>query len=234
MNKRGSHVGMVLSFVIFVTFLVFLYTTFNPVVGSQESKQYTLDSIKSNLLENIEANRTTYTISLDQERDGRNIRLNDFKDLLSENYFVFESNNTILTYEWSGVKSVDLDKPNSSLIKVYYAEGINSSEGEVEGGCQPFNEGDYSLISTKIQNYNFESKIINYTESYNLDYDALKSELRIPDDTEFSFSFFYENGTNVSVGDYGYNVNIYVDDIPLIYLDSNANIKSGRLVIRIW
>ena len=36
-NKKGSHVGMILSFALFITFVVFIYTIVNPTINTSES-----------------------------------------------------------------------------------------------------------------------------------------------------------------------------------------------------
>ncbi len=58
MNKKGSHVGMMLSFVIFVTFLVFLYSVLSPVVKTEQDKKLVLDSL---ILEMVEILNSDYT-----------------------------------------------------------------------------------------------------------------------------------------------------------------------------
>ena len=50
-SKKGSHVGVVVSFVIFVTFLVFLYTIVQPATVREKDRQYLLDYLTLNLIE---------------------------------------------------------------------------------------------------------------------------------------------------------------------------------------
>ena len=45
--------GIVLSFVIFVTFLVFLYTTLQPTIESDKDKEVLLDVLKETLVNDI-------------------------------------------------------------------------------------------------------------------------------------------------------------------------------------
>ena len=61
MNKRGSHVGVILSFAIFITFMVFLYFIIEPAIRIQGDKQNILDNLERELLEKFSANLTTYT-----------------------------------------------------------------------------------------------------------------------------------------------------------------------------
>lgn len=60
MNKKGSHVGMMLSFVIFITFIVFLYSILQPLLTMRQNKEFALESLKIELVNEIGAG-TNYT-----------------------------------------------------------------------------------------------------------------------------------------------------------------------------
>ena len=45
-NKKGSHVGLVLSFVIFVVFLIFMYPLVGPALETKGDKQYLLEPLE--------------------------------------------------------------------------------------------------------------------------------------------------------------------------------------------
>ena len=62
MNKKGSHVGMMLSFVIFVTFLVFLYSVLYPMVKIGQDKKLILDNLILELSEMLDSDYTSGSI----------------------------------------------------------------------------------------------------------------------------------------------------------------------------
>jgi len=64
LSKRGSHVGFILSFVIFVLFILFLYTTIQPAIKIQKEKTLFIDYLKDVLVENFTVNLTTMTIKM--------------------------------------------------------------------------------------------------------------------------------------------------------------------------
>ncbi len=66
MNKRGSHVGMILSFVIFITFIVFLYTVVKPAVNVGEDKKTITESIQSVVMKNASENLTSVSIEINE------------------------------------------------------------------------------------------------------------------------------------------------------------------------
>ncbi len=58
MNKKASHVGFMLSFVIFLTFIVFFFVVFNPIVNFDGNKEPSLEHLERNLLEMFDSNLT--------------------------------------------------------------------------------------------------------------------------------------------------------------------------------
>ena len=61
MEKKGSHVGIMLSFVIFVTFLVFLYSVIQPIIKTGQEKKISLDSLKIELVIILDPDLTSYS-----------------------------------------------------------------------------------------------------------------------------------------------------------------------------
>ncbi len=64
MEKKGSHVGMMLSFIIFITFFVFLYTVLQPIIKTEQNKKLILDSLEIELVEML---ATTHILELEDE-----------------------------------------------------------------------------------------------------------------------------------------------------------------------
>jgi len=92
-KKRGSHVGLILSFTIFIMFIVFLYTVINPMIKKFEGKESVLDSVKVKILENISEKVTIVSILGDSGDWG--------------NYKCFELNSSELGVE--GLNSIVKD-----------------------------------------------------------------------------------------------------------------------------
>ena len=60
-NHRGSHVGVVISFVIFVTFLTFLYAILQPAIKLSGDEPGTLKYIEEKIIENTSRSLTVIT-----------------------------------------------------------------------------------------------------------------------------------------------------------------------------
>ena len=58
MNKEGSHVGVMLSFVIFITFIIFLFVIFESRINIHQNKESILEHLEKALLERFENNLT--------------------------------------------------------------------------------------------------------------------------------------------------------------------------------
>ncbi len=127
MNKRGSHVGMMISFVIFITFLVFLYSILQPVIKTRQDKELVLDSLKTELLNML--NETTSVTEINELADRYNADYEGLKTDLkipagSEFAFSFINNEgeTEITAEKDIPTHVNV---YAKKVIVYYAEGGN-------------------------------------------------------------------------------------------------------------
>ncbi len=80
-NKRGSQVGIILSFIIFVTFLVFLYAVLKPAINLSGTDKGSVATFTENeIAQNTSANLTTVNIQINQAQmpDENCINLSNF------------------------------------------------------------------------------------------------------------------------------------------------------------
>jgi len=83
----------------------------------------------------------------------------------------------------------------------------------------------------------FESKIISLAEFIKdkNNYEAVKKRLEIPSGDEFGFIF--EDGNREIIAkteEKEITTNIFVEEIPIQYIDNQANKKPGFLRIKVW
>ncbi|MEK6913263.1 MAG: hypothetical protein AABW47_01165 [Nanoarchaeota archaeon] len=64
-NRSGSHVGMIISFVIFVTFIVFLYGVMKPTIDTGQDKKALLENVQYQLIQKASSNLTIITTQID-------------------------------------------------------------------------------------------------------------------------------------------------------------------------
>lgn len=250
MRKRGSHVGIALSFVIFITFLIFLYTIVEPSIRIQRDKESLLDYLKIELMERFSTNLTTATISINRtwfvydcvklinlteeiEVDSHLIVKDKLKNISKAN--ISESDNTDLF--------IDRKNEEEVFFKIYNSKEFDALNETIITPCTELRKDEtgwygtpmgYSVGLIRSEQYLFEKKIRELIDQYEEDYDGLKSELKIPIGSEFGFNLIQSNETKIGTEEKEISTNVYVREIPIQYVDNEANILSGFINIQIW
>lgn len=240
-NKSGSHVGVVVSFVIFITFLFFLYSILEPVTSRERDKQYLLDYLKLSLIEDSTENFTTMTINIENPvgpQSCLNLQQMIGDDRIPEymvNHLIFKTSEETFTYQRNDPNiRVNTGKNFVGLLKVYYSEEITPLPYDGVPGCSPKN---YPIGFVKTYKEIFESKLEDLNDSYYADYEGLKAELGIPKGTEFSFYlldgeknivFSAENGAPPET------TSVYIEEVPIQYMDNQGSMSFGFLRIKVW
>jgi len=242
MKKRGSHVGVVLSFVIFITFIVFLYSIIEPAIKTPKEKQFILNNLKDMLIENSSETITATTINvsdINPNKDCINLP-NVLTDIIGEgkeNELLIKNNSdNILSYRVQGQGLlIEVGYNFNGFLKIYYSNSIERSPEFSGGGCHPVTDNDFTIGTVRTYENTFESKIIDLTQEYEDNYEDLKERLGVPDENDFGFSlldsnYYLINETSETLP----STTVYVEEFLIQYVDENGNILSGFLIIRIW
>jgi len=237
LSKRGSHVGFILSFVIFVLFILFLYTTIQPAIKIQKEKTLFIDYLKDVLVENFTVNLTTMTIKINETVNPNKdcISLKDAKgSLINEtSLLIKDENNSKLSYEFQGKDLEILTGKNfSGFLKIYSSIGIQNKSSPPIVGCEPLFNVTPSII--RVDEYITQKKIMDLKDAYESNYEAVKEFFNIPPGTEFGFSFILANGTRIETENGDLSTSVYVQEYSIKYLDLEGNIKFGFLNIKVW
>ncbi len=243
--KKGSHVGVVLSFVIFVTFLVFLYSAVQPVTKMQKEKKAILSYLKSVLLEEFSADLTRVTLrvndSVNLQEDCITFRDFDIVSITNDpnpegNLTVKNTSNSILNYSLPGNK-LKISSPGAEerFFKIYYSAEISIDSDGVSGNCDKLDAENYSVGLAKTDKYIFRSKVNSTLNEYENSYESLKEKFKIPPGNEFGFRFLDSN-RNVILETERKNLttNVYVEEVPIKFVDENADILTGFIHIEVW
>lgn len=243
-NRSGSHVGMILSFVIFITFVVFIYTVVSPNINTAESKKNLLNEIGLRLIENMSSNFTSLSVSIESSANPPTncITLEGvlYYAGISPNVIVRNSAQTDQPVHYNPATDFNNLRINRAtrtdlFFKIYYSPEFEKIPEESITSCSlvPF-EGGYEIGSLNSGKYIFEKDMYWLVDYYKMYYDKLKSELRISPGNEFGFEFVLSNGTRIiAVGDLP-TQNIYAEEIPVQYIDEEANILSGFINVKVW
>ena len=221
-NKKGSHVGMILSFVIFVAFLIFLYSILEPSIQVKEDKQDLLDNLEIVLTEKFSADLEVTTFVINKATTKNCVRLNNFMNNLNGSTIIINNESGDIPIQVSRLVDnlfIVRNNVNNNFFKIYYSEEFP----EVSTGNKSESSGKEI----------FESLINETKYEYENNYTFLKEELKIPDASDFGFVFVNGN-TLVKTDDKKTSTSIYAEEIPILYVDGEANINSGFLTIKVW
>ena len=232
MKKTGSHVGFVLSFVVFVTFLIFIYSVLVPTTKIQD-KPLILEKVADNLLKNISSEMITLTISIfpEFEFNSECVSISD-SELISrlKKGFVVKSNEKILDYQSSTVFKIKNE--NKRFLKIFSSDSFEDKTRYL-GSCESIDD-NFEINSVKIENYSFEKKITLLFEFYEDNYAGLKTNLEIPEDVEFEFDFYDDKENVTATKNTTALTNIYSKKISVQYINNSASLVSGEINLRIW
>ena len=251
-EKKGSHIGIILSFTIFVSFVFFFYVMVQPAI-KYETKQNQIELLKGRIIE--EASEELKSFSVTAYWSGQNIpaclKLENFVNVANIEEGIRARNYDRNLDFYLSDNDVYVKIYGDSFIKIYESvefEGMGSAEGM--SGCAELVNGPsgYVIGFTRIEERIFETKIIKLIENYFENYEEVKEELGIPRGNEFALGFVYSNGTEIgfsySGGEFVFTgnsniippkvANVFADESPIEYISSNASKKIGKIKIIIW
>ncbi len=246
-NRRGSHVGMIISFVIFITFIVFLYVVVNPAVNTGQNQKTTLDYIKSQILKNVSANFTSASININKNQGNNCVRLQNLLFAMSSEIDYYynaiiknESESKQDAYRGDvgtgdiGDLKINRNVKDNVFFKIYFSPEF-SGLATTTINCNQIKEGeDYSIGSITTGKYIFENSIYKFIDYYKTNYEKLKTEFKISPGAEFAFDFIQADATRIDVGEPATTANVYAEEVPIQYIDNQANILSGFINIKVW
>lgn len=236
MNKKGSHVGIVISFLIFITFVLFIYLIVQPSLSGEEKRTF-LESLEQSLIKESTAELTTASVKLSGSPDGSGcFQLDSFMSEtgMGENITAKNDGGTSLTTEVSG-NNLEITDNGDSFFRVYYSEEFSPTSGSLSG-CDSLSEGGgYDIGLLKTNDEIFESKIKSLIQDYKNNLDGLKEVLDFPDTNEFGLNFTYSNGTSISVGqEEVVGTSVFVGDRQIQYISESGLKEIGKLNVRVW
>lgn len=252
MNRKASHVGIVLSFVVFISFLMFLFSIIQPQLETQKEKKFVLDSLDNLIIENTTSELRSITFIKDPNADSKEddlwkkcifLSLDDLEIDSFNNweYFIEDASTyglvPFIQEDSSLVKQLFLRSDShqiksTDVFKLTYYPGHTDDETFNQGNC-PGAEIQ-RIVSGK---YLFFSLLQELVNKYETDYSSLKEELKVLPGTEFGFEVLNQNGEvilralNEIVAE-----QTYVGEELIQYIDSSesTDIKTGTLRIIVW
>jgi len=238
-SKKASHVGVILSFVIFVTFVFMIFFVLQPRLKVVD-KTNSLDYIATELISNVSTDLTAVSVVINKSNPQGCVQLIDLinKTEITDRVIVKNETGSILTTSVStDGRSLYVQRGNSYLIYVYNAKDFNQAPTGGINPCQQITEGGtgYTLGLSKTEPYVFDTGVAKLWLEYTLKYDILKNYLKANPEDDFGFKFIYNNKSEIKTPVYNLtSINIYVGQTPVQYVNSKATIESGFFETTIW
>ncbi len=237
-NKKGSHVGLVVSFLIFIIFISFLRVIVEPALTTDDEKKVILEDVYSELVQSASVEVKTTTIRLNSAVGESCISLGDFiSDFdLDPGIIVKDIKGVFLSASISPGNSNTLQvskKTGDSYFKIYSSNGFTDL-GPESSTCSAISEGsDYEVGGTVVRDYLLEERVLDLIDSYSASPRFQKSK-DSPSYVNIGLAFLYDNGTIVSTRDRDTPVNVFIKEEPIEYIDPFGNIRPGKLRVKLW
>jgi hypothetical protein len=230
-NRKGSHVEVIIAFIIFVTFIIFIFASIKSPVTRQEDKKNIFDKIEPGMIHRVSSDMTMITVTL-PSGGGQCSTLDNFLDDMGigENILVKNSSGEEVAARLSGNSLViNRTNINDEFFKIYYSEEL-SILGPLEPGltCAIVTP---KIWLTKTNEYVFEKK---FHELMLGTYEALKAYLDVPKGVNFGYGIILSNGTIIESQIENVSTNIYIREKPIEYVSMEGNISEGYLKTTIW
>jgi len=236
-TKKGSHVGIVLSFVFFVTFIMFFYIMVQPALAT-ENKRAVLDILKENIIEMASAELTSVSVLINSEDPQLCVQLIDFFNKVEIGNRVIIRNNEgeVLDAKISGQDLFVERDGNEIFLKIYGSEEFSITETGTMSSCKQLSEGSggYILGLIKTTTEIFETKILYIIERHENDYQDLKQDLSVPAGNGFGLDFIYANETSISTTNTPVGISTFAGEFPVKYVTEDSAMEMGILRIKIW
>ncbi len=228
-NKKGSHLGTILSMVLFIGFLIFLYVIAAPLLRTQQDFNPLLDSLEVKLLNQFYANLTTVTATTLVAPIGNCMEITHPPDNIGDNFIAKDINGDLINTFDTG-SSLQLEWPQTNnFYKIYYSPETFNLNSFIPLDC-----GEGEIKAIKMNEKVFVNKINDFIDIYNEDYEDAKSLINFTATNDFGFNFTDVNGNMIGTNEKDITRNVFVKEIQILYVDSNAGVAPGILAVRVW
>jgi len=239
-RKGMSHIEVILSFVIFMGFLIFLFAIFNPLKISS-SNDVSLDIVERIIKNNVSARVDFLTLKLNYTADkcfyftyNSSLKNISVKNESYDNAGAYSRNvggGQMKEEEQRIKREINIDS-TGKFFYIYSYEGFVENDFD-NSDCDDLNEKDYTFGLFRSYEMVSFTKLENLGDNYNLDYEKLKKGFGLKQD--FSFNIKDTSGKNILNTTKRTPKTIVLarnEPIQLVY--NNGTLKYAILNIQVW
>ena len=241
-KKRASgHIEVMISFVIFIGLIVFLFIMLNPLKIFSASKSM-LDTTTNKVIENVSTELTSSSVKVTSLPEGSmedcltiSLKSKAEEELIVKN----ETGGEVESAKGTETLSFKYDGSNR-FYRISLSENIFPTKLLVGSSCATLEPTDYQLGITRTRDIISSEKLKTFTEEYTEDYDALKTSLGLENNFNFIIfkgdgSIFEVDGTKIRGQENPPGgINVLAKDVVIEILNKSADIIPAIMNIRAW
>jgi hypothetical protein len=184
MGKKGlSHIEFVISFIIFIGFIVFAFIFFNPLESNRTARS-TLDYAWIEINQRTKETVDTYSVSIDSSQ----VSNKDVGVKISgvPNYYnatVEDADGNLIDSENTG-GIINFNRNDQYFFRIRFSPLTKNGVSPTGLLIVP---RQYFISSSTSEKLHFEQLFAQMNQSYYSNYNALKQELNLPNRMEFGF-----------------------------------------------
>lgn len=241
MNKRGiSHIEMMLSFLIFIGFVIFALYFFSPAQTSrlvESSLSYAFREVNNNVSVELES----YSISLNLASVGDSLAVELPSSLENANVRVENylgevipsqrdgSNGDIIYFEKAGSEYGN----GKGFVVIKLSEDIEPYTGQVSSVT--IDRTLYSIASSNIAELISEKRMSELKILYDGEYNSLKNDFNLPDRVEFGFGLAFDENDKINAErEIPKGREVFLKKERVEVLRVNGQSQFADLTIKIW
>ncbi|MEK6924631.1 MAG: hypothetical protein AABW71_00150 [Nanoarchaeota archaeon] len=238
MYKKGlSHIEFVVSFTIFIGFLVFAFVFFNPL-QSQRTLKSTMDYAWIEVSREGRENIESYSVSIDTGyASAVNFEIAGIP--LDYNATAEDENGNPIDVHRDSNGIVYLDRGTSNFIKILYSPALENSPfvslGASLGTITPTTTtGNFYISSSEIKDIYFERLFLELNQSYYSDYAALKEDLNLPNRIDFGFIITFDNHQIRAMNDVPEGIEVLSKNDRVEIIKQNGDHGFAEVTVLVW
>ncbi len=230
MNSRGiSHIEVILSFVIFVTFLIFAFYYFSPFKADDGLSTFG-EYVSNKILQESSIVVEKYSIFI--KSDSILVSLDSPSELNNPGMLARNSLGQKVDSGISG-EIITFSNPPNRFVIAYFSTYLDRNQ--LIGGdfLTPEN---YSISSSETLEIISEGKLVELNSTYYGDYETLKSRLNIPHTRDFGFRIEFDNGETILADrEHSQNIEVFSKERRVEILRNTNKVEEfATLTVMVW
>ncbi len=231
-GKKGfGHVEAIISFVIFIAFLVFAFSFFSPF-QSGRTLTSSLDYAWREVAEATKIDLEIYSVYITNPSAPSLVTIMIPSSPSGINASV-EDGNGVSLVSYTDSIGVHFQKPVNNFVRIKFAEDFVKG---ISINGTPLVNSEYVVSSSEIQKTFSEKKLLDINGSYYSNYSVLKTQFNLPNRVNFGFAVKFSEGLEI-VASKQIPENIEVlsknDRVAVIRI-SNGTVEYADVRVFVW